>query len=85
VEVHLINGGERPRGGVGEVGPVTVLPALTNALFAAPPLPIRGNLRSRTDSTISPSLPIDVPGPKKTAAGVALRDEQPGSCLYVWR
>jgi isoquinoline 1-oxidoreductase subunit beta len=35
VEVHLLNSGERPLGGVGEVGPVTVLPALTNAVFAA--------------------------------------------------
>jgi isoquinoline 1-oxidoreductase beta subunit len=35
VEVDFINSGERPLGGVGEVGPVTVLPALTNAIFAA--------------------------------------------------
>jgi isoquinoline 1-oxidoreductase subunit beta len=35
VEVNFINSGERPLGGVGEVGPVTVLPALTNAIFAA--------------------------------------------------
>jgi isoquinoline 1-oxidoreductase beta subunit len=35
VEVHLINSGARPLGGTGEVGPVTLLPAVTNAIFAA--------------------------------------------------
>ena len=35
VEVHLISGGARPLGGVGEVGPVTLLPAIANAIFAA--------------------------------------------------
>ncbi len=35
VEVHFVDSGARPLGGVGEVGPTTVLPALTNALFAA--------------------------------------------------
>jgi isoquinoline 1-oxidoreductase beta subunit len=35
VEVHLINSGARPLGGVGEVGPVTLLPAIANAIFAA--------------------------------------------------
>ena len=35
VEVYLINSGARPLGGTGEVGPVTVLPALANAIFAA--------------------------------------------------
>ncbi|HEX2712185.1 MAG TPA: molybdopterin cofactor-binding domain-containing protein [Candidatus Acidoferrales bacterium] len=35
VEVHLINSGARPLGGVGEVGPVTLLPAVANAIFAA--------------------------------------------------
>lgn len=35
VEVHFVNSGARPLGGVGEVGPTTVLPALTNAIFAA--------------------------------------------------
>jgi len=35
VEVHFVDSGARPLGGVGEVGPVTVLPALTNAIFAA--------------------------------------------------
>jgi isoquinoline 1-oxidoreductase subunit beta len=35
VETHLISSGARPLGGVGEVGPVTLIPALTNALFAA--------------------------------------------------
>jgi isoquinoline 1-oxidoreductase subunit beta len=35
VEIHLINSGARPLGGAGEVGPVTVLPAVANAIFAA--------------------------------------------------
>src|SRR5215471_9136890 len=35
VEVHLINSGARPLGGTGEVGPVTLLPAIANAIFAA--------------------------------------------------
>jgi isoquinoline 1-oxidoreductase beta subunit len=35
VEIHLINSGARPLGGTGEVGPVTLLPAITNAIFAA--------------------------------------------------
>ena len=35
VEVHFIDSGTRPLGGTGEVGPVTVIPALTNAIFAA--------------------------------------------------
>ena len=35
VEIHLISSGARPLGGVGEVGPVTLLPAIANALFAA--------------------------------------------------
>jgi CO/xanthine dehydrogenase Mo-binding subunit len=35
VEVYFIESGTRPLGGVGEVGPVTFIPALTNAIFAA--------------------------------------------------
>jgi len=35
VDVHLIDSDARPLGGTGEIGPVTVIPALTNALFAA--------------------------------------------------
>jgi isoquinoline 1-oxidoreductase beta subunit len=35
VEVYFIESGARPLGGVGEVGPVTVIPAFTNAIFAA--------------------------------------------------
>lgn len=35
VEVHVINSGARPLGGTGEVGPVTLLPAVANAIFAA--------------------------------------------------
>jgi isoquinoline 1-oxidoreductase beta subunit len=35
VEVHYLNSDTRLLGGTGEVGPVTVLPAVANALFAA--------------------------------------------------
>lgn len=35
VDVHLIDGGGPALGGTGEVGPVTVIPALANAVFAA--------------------------------------------------
>jgi isoquinoline 1-oxidoreductase subunit beta len=35
VEVYFVDSGARPLGGTGEVGPVTVIPALANALFAA--------------------------------------------------
>lgn len=35
VEVYFIDIGARPLGGIGEVGPVTVVPALTNAIFRA--------------------------------------------------
>ncbi|WP_394831189.1 molybdopterin-dependent oxidoreductase [Pendulispora rubella] len=34
-ETHFIDSGARPLGGTGEVGPVTVIPAVTNAIFAA--------------------------------------------------
>jgi isoquinoline 1-oxidoreductase beta subunit len=35
VDVHLVDSGVPAPGGVGELGPVTVIPALANALFAA--------------------------------------------------
>ena len=35
VEVHLIDSGTLPLGGVGEVPPVTVVPAVANAIFSA--------------------------------------------------
>jgi isoquinoline 1-oxidoreductase subunit beta len=35
VEVYFADSGARPLGGTGEVGPVTVIPAVANALFAA--------------------------------------------------
>jgi isoquinoline 1-oxidoreductase subunit beta len=35
IEVYWINSGARPLGGTGEVGPVTVVPAIANAIFAA--------------------------------------------------
>lgn len=35
VDVHLVDSGVAAPGGIGEIGPVTVIPALANALFAA--------------------------------------------------
>ena len=35
VEVYFVDSGARPLGGIGEVGPVTVVPAVANAIFAA--------------------------------------------------
>ena len=35
IEVHIVNSGTKGMGGAGEVGPVTIIPAVTNALFAA--------------------------------------------------
>jgi isoquinoline 1-oxidoreductase beta subunit len=35
IEVHIVDSGARPLGGTGEVGPVTLVPALANAVFAA--------------------------------------------------
>jgi isoquinoline 1-oxidoreductase beta subunit len=35
VDVHIVNSNIKELGGTGEVGPVTLIPALTNALFAA--------------------------------------------------
>jgi isoquinoline 1-oxidoreductase beta subunit len=35
IEVHIVNSGTKELGGTGEVGPVTVIPAIANALFAA--------------------------------------------------
>jgi isoquinoline 1-oxidoreductase beta subunit len=35
VEVYFVDSGARPLGGTGEVGPVTIIPAVANALFLA--------------------------------------------------
>jgi isoquinoline 1-oxidoreductase beta subunit len=35
IEVHIVNSSTKELGGTGEVGPVTLIPAVTNALFAA--------------------------------------------------
>ncbi len=36
IEVHVVNSGNtKGPGGTGEVGPVTLVPAVTNAIFAA--------------------------------------------------
>jgi isoquinoline 1-oxidoreductase subunit beta len=35
IEVHIVNSSTGGMGGTGEVGPVTLIPAVTNALFAA--------------------------------------------------
>jgi isoquinoline 1-oxidoreductase subunit beta len=53
VEVHFIESGARPLGGVGEVGPVTVIPALANALFAATGIRYRSLPLSRFGLTLA--------------------------------
>ena len=53
VEVHFIESGARPLGGVGEVGPVTVVPALTNAIFAATGVRYRSLPLSRFGLTLA--------------------------------
>ncbi len=35
IEVHIVNSGTKGLGGTGEVGPVTLVPAVANAIFAA--------------------------------------------------
>jgi isoquinoline 1-oxidoreductase beta subunit len=35
IDVHIVNSSTKTLGGTGEVGPVTVVPAITNAIFAA--------------------------------------------------
>jgi isoquinoline 1-oxidoreductase subunit beta len=35
IEVHIVNSGPKELGGTGEVGPVTLVPAVANAIFAA--------------------------------------------------
>lgn len=35
IEVHIVNSSTKEMGGTGEVGPVTIIPAIANALFAA--------------------------------------------------
>jgi isoquinoline 1-oxidoreductase beta subunit len=35
IEVHIVNSSTKGLGGTGEVGPVTLVPAVTNAIFAA--------------------------------------------------
>src|SRR5262247_3770243 len=35
IDVHIVNSSTKEMGGTGEVGPVTLIPAVTNALFAA--------------------------------------------------
>ena len=53
VEVHLINSGVLPLGGTGEIGPVTVIPALTNAIFAATGKRLRSLPLSRHGLTLA--------------------------------
>jgi isoquinoline 1-oxidoreductase beta subunit len=53
VDVHFIESGARPLGGVGEVGPVTVIPALTNAIFAATGVRYRSLPLSRFGLTLA--------------------------------
>jgi isoquinoline 1-oxidoreductase beta subunit len=53
VEVHLISSGVLPLGGTGEIGPVTVIPALTNAIFAATGKRLRSLPLSRHGLTLA--------------------------------
>jgi isoquinoline 1-oxidoreductase beta subunit len=53
VDVHFIESGARPLGGVGEVGPVTFIPALTNAIFAATGIRYRSLPLSRFGLTLA--------------------------------
>ncbi|MBV9745896.1 MAG: xanthine dehydrogenase family protein molybdopterin-binding subunit [Acidobacteriia bacterium] len=53
VEVYFVESGARPLGGVGEVGPVTVIPALTNAIFAATGVRYRSLPLSRFGLTLA--------------------------------
>jgi isoquinoline 1-oxidoreductase beta subunit len=53
IEVHVIDSGARPLGGTGEVGPVTLVPALTNAIFAATGKRIRSLPLSRHGVTLA--------------------------------
>jgi CO/xanthine dehydrogenase Mo-binding subunit len=53
VEVAFIESGARPLGGIGEVGPVTFVPALTNAIFAATGVRYRSLPLSRFGLTLA--------------------------------
>lgn len=53
VEVYFVDSGARPLGGTGEVGPVTVIPAVANALFAATGKRFRSLPLSRHGFTLS--------------------------------
>jgi isoquinoline 1-oxidoreductase beta subunit len=55
VEVYFVDSGARPLGGTGEVGPVTVIPAVANALFAATGKRYRSLPLSRHGLVLSPS------------------------------
>jgi isoquinoline 1-oxidoreductase beta subunit len=53
--VYFVDSGARPLGGTGEVGPVTVIPAVANALFAATGKRYRSLPLSRHGLVLSPS------------------------------
>ena len=54
IEVHIVNGSAKELGGTGEVGPVTVVPAVANAIFAATGKRYRSLPLSRHGLTLAP-------------------------------
>jgi isoquinoline 1-oxidoreductase beta subunit len=56
IEVHIVNSSTKGLGGTGEVGPVTLVPAVANALFAATGQRYRSLPLSRHGLTLAPAI-----------------------------
>jgi isoquinoline 1-oxidoreductase subunit beta len=56
IEVHIVNSGTRSLGGTGEVGPVTLVPAVANAIFAATGKRYRSLPLSRHGLQLAPAV-----------------------------
>ena len=56
IEVHIVNSNTKGLGGTGEVGPVTLVPAITNAIFAANGKRYRALPLSRHGLTLATNL-----------------------------
>jgi len=56
IEVHIVNSSTKELGGTGEVGPVTLVPAVTNAIFAATGKRYRSLPLSRHGLTLATNL-----------------------------
>jgi isoquinoline 1-oxidoreductase subunit beta len=54
IEVHIVNSSPKELGGTGEVGPVTLVPAVTNAIFAATGKRYRSLPLSRHGLSVAP-------------------------------